>query len=356
MIIQMPDLYILGAGCSRNYSEATHGIRGLESPTNGNFFKMARLVIEKTGMKSDSRFMEEIDLLIKTVARLYGGPNDLRLFSKKNLNLEDVMTLLDIESRMFSTLSAQRLGQSESRQLRALKDLLTRTLELALMGPPCSKHRSLVREMTDGDVVLSMNYDILIDNALISSGKTSDSGYNMNFYMVNHDGEWIRPAPPDSRRSQVSLFKLHGSLNWVRCGLCGSLLLYRYRKQTLIGGEPFQCPRCSDTFAERMIIPPLHSKDYRDKDQAFLWIQADRAMKEFSRIVSIGYSFSPLDSDMTALIRRLRTRQTKDPEVDFIGHPHHPDRQAEKRLKDLLGVKKMKCYKGLSSYLESKHS
>lgn len=346
----MPDLYILGAGCSRNYSEATHNIRGLESPTNGNFFKMARLAIEKTGMKSDSRFMEEIDLLIKTIAPLYGGSNELRFFSKRNLNLEGVMTLLDIDFRMFSTIPEQRLGRSESRQLRALKDLLTRTLEIALRGPPCGKHRTLAREMSDGDVVLSMNYYILINNALLSSGKTADSGYNMNFYKVNRDGEWTRP---NSQPSRVSLFKLHGSLNWVRCGLCGSLLLYRYTKQTLIGGEPFQCPRCSsENFAERMIIPPLHTKDYRDKDLAFLWIQADRAMKEFSKIVSIGYSYSPLDSDMTALIRRLRTRQATVPEVDFIS----PDHEAEKRLKDLLGVKKTNRYKDLSSYLESEQN
>lgn len=350
----MPNLYILGAGCSRNYSEATHGIRGLESPTNKDFFKMARLVIEETGMKSDPRFMEEIDLLIRTVARLYGGPSDLRLFSKKNLNLEDVMTLLDIDSRIFSPLPAQAFGQSESRQLRALKDLLTRTLELALMGPPCKKHHALVREMSDRDVILSMNYDILIDNALTASGKISDSDYNMNFYMVNQNREWIRPSPPDAHRSGVSLFKLHGSLNWIRCSLCGSLLLYRYRKQTLIGAEPFRCPRCKDTSAERMIIPPLHSKDYRDKDLAFLWIQADRAMTEFSRIVCIGYSFSPLDSDMTALIRRLRIRQSKSAEVDFIGHPHRRDHETEKRLRDLLGVKKLNSYKGLSNYLESK--
>ena len=96
---QMPVLYILGAGCSRNYSQSSQRIRGLKSPLNRDFFKMARLVIENTGMKTDPVFMEEINLLIKKVAPLYGSSNsDLSFFNNPSLNLEDVMTLLDIET------------------------------------------------------------------------------------------------------------------------------------------------------------------------------------------------------------------------------------------------------------------
>ena len=99
----MPNLYILGAGCSRNFAEARHGIRGLRSPTDRDFFKMARLVVEHTGMRSDPVFMDAIDLLVKTVARYYGGHNDLRVLSIRELSLEDVMTLLDVDFRLFSS-------------------------------------------------------------------------------------------------------------------------------------------------------------------------------------------------------------------------------------------------------------
>jgi len=343
----MPDLYILGAGCSRNFSESTHGIRGLKSPLDTDFFRMGRLVIENTGMKSDPLFMEEIDILIKTIAPLYGGKSDLSFFDNPDLRLEDVMTFLDIDFRLFSPLAAARLRQNESRQMRALKDLLARTLDYALKGSPCRKHRSLAGQMKQGDVVLSLNYDILIDNALFNLGKTTDSGYGMNFFRANQDGKWVRPSLDSS---EVTLLKLHGSLNWVRCSLCGALLLYRYRKQTLDQVQLFQCPRCSsgETAAERMMIPPIQSKDYRDRDMAFLWVQADRLMKEFSRIVCVGYSFSPLDFDMGSLLRRLRTRQTRIPEVDFVS----PDIQAERRLRLLLGIEKANRFKNLSTYLE----
>jgi NAD-dependent SIR2 family protein deacetylase len=345
----MPNLYILGAGCSANYSESTHRIQGLKSPLNANFFTMARLVIENSGMKSDTLFMEEIDVLVRTLAPLYGCKSDLSLFDNPALSLEDAMTLLDIEFRLFSPLAAQRLRRNESRQLRALKDLLARTLDYALMGPPCTKHRSLAKMMKQGDVVLSLNYDILIDNALFSLGKVTDSGYGMGFFRVNEDGEWVNPS---SEPSEVSLFKLHGSLNWIRCTLCGSLLLYRHRKQALDDVGLFRCPRCAsdESSAERVMIPPIQSKDYRDKDIAFLWVQADRMMKEFSRIICIGYSFSPLDFDMGSLMRRLRARQTRIPEVDFVSRDSHG--QAGKRLTHLLGIERMNRFKNLSEYLK----
>jgi NAD-dependent SIR2 family protein deacetylase len=308
---------------------------------------MARLVIENSGMKSDDLFMEEIGVLIKTIAPLYGDKNDIHLFGNRNLRLEDVMTLLDIDFRLFSPLAAQRLGLNESRELRALKDLLARTLDYALTGPPCRKHDALAKRMKHRDVVLSLNYDILIDNALSNLGKITDSGYRMNFFKVNQDGEWMRPSLDSS---EISLFKLHGSLNWIRCRLCGALLLYRQRKQILSGIQLFRCPRCSSQeTSERMMIPPIQSKDYGDKDMAFLWFQADRTMREFSRIVCIGYSFSPLDSDMVSLMRRLRSRQASIPEVDFVS----PDRQAEERLRRLLDISKMNRFRNLTHYLES---
>jgi len=343
----MSTLYILGAGCSKNYSQATHQIQGLESPVNTNFFKMARLVIENTGMRLDPVFMEEIDILIKKIAPLYGSnSNDLSFFDNPNLNLEEVMTLLDIDFKLFSL--GAKLEQRESRQLRALKELLARTLDYALKGPQCRKHRTLARRIQKGDVVLNFNYDILLDNALFNLGKVTDSGYMMNFFKVNQDDFWENQI---EEPSDVTLFKLHGSLNWVRCGLCGSLMLYRFRKQAMYGAHVFQCPRCSadETFGLRMMVPPIQSKEYHDRDIAFLWVQADRMLKKFLQIVCIGYSFSPSDFDMTSLMRRLRTRQTKMPEVYFV----NPDLKAENRFKSILGINKVNHFDDLSSYLKS---
>jgi len=344
----MPDLYIIGAGCSRNYSQQKQQINGLKSPLNRDFFKMAQRVIKSTGMKSDTFFMEEVRNLIGKIAPLYGShENGIGFFKNPSLNLEDVMTLLDIDNRLFQQVTDPQRQLIESRELRAIKELLVRTLDYALRGPPCEKHMILAQKMKTGDIVLSFNYDLLMDNALYNKGKMTDYGYRMSFFKVSEDGQWIRP---DEKSSEVTLLKLHGSLNWIRCGFCGSLLLYRFRKQTLVGAQDFQCPRClsEEPYARRMIIPPMQSKSYGDRDIAFLWVQADNLLKDISRIVCIGYSFPPSDFDMVSLIRRFRARQNTISEVYFVS----PDRAAKKRLEKLIG-KESVHFRYLSDYLEA---
>jgi len=100
--------------------------------------------------------------------------------------------------------------------------------------------------------------------------------------------------------------------------------------------------------AQRLMIPPIQSKNYGDRDMAFLWVQADQLMRDFSRIVCIGYSFSPLDFDMLTLMKRFRTRRTSAPLVDFVS----PDRKARKRLKAQLGVEEVRTFDNLPAYLK----
>jgi hypothetical protein len=344
----MPDLYIIGAGCSRNYSQSKCNIKGLKSPLNKDFFKMARRVIENTGMKHDLYFMDEVNNLISTIAPLYGQvKGGLDFFENKGLTLEDVMTLIDINDKLFIPFASPQNKLTESRELHTLKELLVRTLDYALMGSPCTKHNKLAKKLSSGDIVLSFNYDILLDIALFNLGKITENSYRMNFSKIHIDEQWLTPK---ETQSDVTLLKLHGSLNWIRCGFCGALLLNQYRQHTLIGAEEFRCPRCSsdERYAKRVIVPPAQSKDYGDRDIAFLWIQADNLLKEISRIICIGYSFPSSDFDMISLMRRLRAKQSKMPDVYFIS----PDSQARKRAEVLFG-KQVTQYDNLSKYLDT---
>lgn len=344
----MPNLYIIGAGCSRNYSQSKHRIKGLRSPLNTDFFKMAHRVIENTGMKNDSFFTEEIRNLIATIAPLYGyNRQDRDFLENRELTLEDVMTLIDINDRLFAPFASPQNRLTESRELHAVKELLVRTIDYALLGPPCGKHNNLAKKMHSGDIVLSFNYDILLDIALFNLGKMTDYGYRMNFSKVNLDGNWLIPK---ETQSEITLLKLHGSLSWVRCGFCGALLLYQYKKHTMIGTEEFRCPRCSagEDYARRVLVPPVQSKDYGDRDIAFLWILADKLLRDMSQIICIGYSFPNSDFDMISLMRRLRGRQSEMPEVDFVS----PDHKAKKRAENLFG-KEVRQFKNLLDYLES---
>jgi hypothetical protein len=125
----LPDLYIIGAGCSRNYSQSNSEIKGLKSPLNNDFFKMAHRVIVNTGIKNDALFIDEIKNMIRKVAPQYGSNIfDIEFLKNPLINLEDVMTLLDIDAKLFFPFTSPQVQLTESRELQAVKELLVRTL------------------------------------------------------------------------------------------------------------------------------------------------------------------------------------------------------------------------------------
>ena len=66
----MSKLLIIGAGCSRNYSQGTSNVAGLASPLDNDFFHMAKKIILQDFI--DATFLPMIELLVDDLRRLYG--------------------------------------------------------------------------------------------------------------------------------------------------------------------------------------------------------------------------------------------------------------------------------------------
>jgi hypothetical protein len=223
-------LYIIGAGCSRNYSDGVTDVPDLVSPLDSDFFKMAKKVIVHKGLGDDLR--GPIDYLLFDLYEMYGFPSELdpvepptvtnekylAIFDDPRLGLENVMTMLSLKSDIFMKpwlmFGYRERGNNGFNLLGALVELVAVTIAEALRGPSCRKHQRLADLMGPSDIVFSYNYDILMDNALRESQKLTDKGYLLDFYLVFNDVTW---EEPESNDSQISIFKLHGSMNWIRC-------------------------------------------------------------------------------------------------------------------------------------------
>jgi hypothetical protein len=324
----MATLYILGAGCSANYKGSTR-VPNLESPLNNNFFQRAKKVIEY--YPSIRSIVRGLDSLASALSIIYGvQPNTddpYSIFEKKELSLGEVMNYFFLEPRLFPS----EVFDADSR-LKTMNDLLAFVLAEALSGPARVKHDKLASGMKEGDVVFSFNYDILIDNALGQQSKLTDSGYSMRFdYSLSGDN---RTETRDSYPSQVKLFKLHGSLNWLRCPECGRNLLLLYqrsidelwrqikRASSFSTSPPYytddedyltiRCPKC-ERAAEKprmIIVPPAGMKDYIDTDIRHLWRAARYAGSKLERIIVIGYRFSEMDYELEVLLRKMIADRT----------------------------------------------
>lgn len=262
--------------------------------------------------------------LIRELHRLYGyeqfdvrsgiyspdGERFLQVLDDERLSLEKVMTQLSLESEIFVRIpplfgyqhSANAINFTGS-SLAPLIELVAVTISKALEGPPCSKHQKLAGSLKKGDMVMSFNYDILMDNALRYSGMLTDCGYLVPFQQVNDGQKWTRS---DDAPSSVLLLKLHGSMNWLHCFYCGSRFLMRSEKMgAWYTSIPRECPNCkmSAAYLERVIIPPLLTKNYSDQPINYLWEEASRRLSKIREIVVIGYSFPPTDFATETLFR-----------------------------------------------------
>lgn len=311
-------LYIIGAGCSRNFSECTSPVPDLKPPLNKDFFKMAKKVVDYYNLSQMYSPIPGLDHFTRNLNRMYGygdSQYDTSVYDDDRLDLESVMThfyaeheLLDFSEGGFRSL----LPRSRGHRILALKELLAYTITESLKGPICRKHRCLAEKVQKGDVVWSFNYDLLMDNALREQGKLTDSGYIMRFDYTLVEGNWERFADVPS---DVTMLKLHGSLNWLRCTVCGCNLLLRDQKSvpelpiTGIGGILIMtCPNCSEISdipsLERIIIPPSLVKSFGEVEIRYLWKYAG-SLKHIDRLKVIGFRFAEQDPEVEMLLRNM---------------------------------------------------
>jgi hypothetical protein len=152
----------------------------------------------------------------------------------------------------------------------------------------------LVERMANGDVVLSLNYDWLIDHSLKSNGHgkwNPRKGYGVPVYTRGPRGAGTRywacqnnSRPVYSNRT-ISVLKLHGSMNWfpVPPDRTPARLELRQRWWHQRGDLRFE------------VAPPEWNKPTRSGVYIPVWRQARRALREAKAVAFIGYSLPETD-------------------------------------------------------------
>ena len=327
-------LFIIGAGCSKNYDHSKNGIQKLVSPTNNDFFKMAKIVLQVLGVDGASN--EPLEKLLERICQMKGlHYNDKCEFLSNSIldNLEDVMTSIEIQSSLFES---RKVIWNNHHPYNVLVELIAFTISHALKGSLCSLHRDLARLMTRDDVIVDFNYDLLLDNALRSEKKLDDYGYEIIFARTLQKQSWVRP---EANVGGIKILKLHGSFNWLKCIDCSSILLLRDPKIALLkfsvdSLSKIKCPRCGEKGSlKRLIIPPVQTKEYNVEPYNLLWKIASKRISRVSMIAFLGYSFSNTDFATTTLLRQIYNYvQVGKLKI----HIMNPDRDTETRLKAIL--------------------
>jgi len=210
----------------------------------------------------------------------------------------------------------------------------------------------LAEIISKSDLVLDFNYDLLLDEALRAANKLDDFGYCIEFFRVKENKNWKKPEGKET----LELFKLHGSLNWLRCIECSAIFLVREPNTPKKRFDPsslaeIQCPRCRATKSLiRLLLPPIQTKEYNVEPYRFLWRHAAQSLKGVRRIAFLGYSFANTDFATRSLLRRISYHASMDRlDVHFM----NPNSKPEMRFKEYFPITKTPTRtRNLAEFLE----
>ena len=179
------------------------------------------------------------------------------------------------------------------------------------------------RENYAVDSVITFNYDLVLERELaeMSILPVYSCGPNAS-YSQKFGGE----------RNQVSLLKLHGSLNWAICRKCNRLYYLRYSQYLVKNLSEHTCEQCREAISSFLIVPPTWNKGTEQEFIRHVWSAALNELKQAGRIFIIGYSFPESDQFFKYMLGSALAHNENLVEIVIV----NPDEGAWKRFKALF--------------------
>jgi NAD-dependent SIR2 family protein deacetylase len=156
---------------------------------------------------------------------------------------------------------------------------------------------------------VSLNYDILIDNAIALAHKTVDLDYAVCFANFNVHDDWHAPR----KRRSVELLKVHGSLNWLYCPVCKSIWLTPKEKGVIklisSDNKHIGCKSCGGRYVP-ILVPPTYFKEMSNPFLINVWERTERLLRQCEQIIFCGYSLPDADIHIKYLLKRGQLNRT----------------------------------------------
>jgi len=191
----------------------------------------------------------------------------------------------------------------------------------------------LARNRPQGGLgIVTTNYDMVADVAAFRVARVDEKAGSWSLpdlaNKVDFGFRWVRPDMEQEdvlarpMQPRVSLLKLHGSTNWLRCPLCENLYIHPDGPISWRAFEPRkswnnQC-HCSPTRLEAQIVSPSFVREMREPNLIAVWKNALDLLRQARHWVIIGYGFPDEDVGIRALFTRAFGSKTTRPQVFVI--------------------------------------
>lgn len=309
----MSTVYLLGAGFTR-------AVLGNIAPLNDDVIEYLDLgkypefeTEYRLACPSIEHFLTLLDLkLVRMEQRKYVGAKRLKKIRK------------EISNKIIEIFSYERLYIHSLEQYEVLKEF--------------------VLKIPNPSLVLTLNYDCVLDQALYYSGRWSPySGYGISIF----------PASSCMPEENIKLFKLHGSVN--------------FRKKS--GKQEYPFAEISEklfpgvhsntnTTGGSHIIIMSYIKAFRN-GLMYQWREAIGAMREAEHLIIVGCSLRDEDTFLRFLLYNFGMKKSCDTfKIDIVDKGHKNANAIKKKVEGLVACPESQKisthYNGLEKYLRSK--
>lgn len=279
---------------------------------------------------------DEERALIKYFQRMFGI--DVAACDSHTLfpTFEEAIGVLDL-----AVMRDEAYKEFTNHEIRSLRHyiikLMTRVISDQL-DKPQEHHKQLVQNLIRCDklretIIVSTNYDILIDNALALHSQEFGLDYGIDFANVTARS----CSRPEAERS-IMLYKFHGSLNWLYCPICNTIELTPFQDAAIY---PANCHLCGSQFST-LIVPPTYFKSLTNVYLGMVWVKAELALREVRHLIFCGYSFPDVDMHIKYLIKRIQSYRRHDLFITVInnydGKTDESREEEENRFRRFLGM------------------
>lgn len=361
---------LLGAGASKSYDQSPTGQR---MPIARDFFD----TFDKLDL-STNLWVLIGSIIVFLEDDLGMGRGSAFGYLRSGIDIEDLHS--QIEAARDAQLKSDGLvaAMTPYKAFNELLFLFAAVINDIQNGPPSQAHMKLVDGLKSDDVLITFNWDTLLDRALAERTTwRPDWGYGITPKAMFNDG-WHPPVTTDQdSKTGNLLLKLHGSTNWLTAYSVtdghGAIVSGQDLDPSAFGifeqaSEPYACfkgrympgyqpwaygyyppnldfpgraqpdghtiVRLTPNFpwtkpgnaldaglpSMPLIIPPVKNKSYDFFGDLFktLWSRAEDALAAADEIVIIGYSFPKTDIQSDKLFHRAFSRRATIPKITIV--------------------------------------
>jgi hypothetical protein len=165
----------------------------------------------------------------------------------------------------------------------------------------------VLNKVTPPLTIVTTNYDVAVETPIFQK-----LGLEQVSNTIDFGFDWRDPyrevMVPRPERPKLSFYKLHGSLNWLRCDLCGQIYVNPLEVIAYLSFNEHQAWAntcvCGAWPLRHLIVAPSMVRDVRDPHLLNVWRCATEALRTAREWFLVGYSLPAEDLAIRSMLLR----------------------------------------------------